>query len=322
MGKVNHHVKHLVRTFLDIAERDRRLHTRTLADGEAVVKVENIALKLGEIIVNLGEVSVILHTGCCRQLHLCAGQTFCLGDVGYNILAEAVNTHVQPEAHNVLDLLAHLGVCHVQVGLLFGEDMQIPLIELLVILPCTTLEQTVPVVGRRLFSLTLAPVVVIVIGIVLAFLALYKPRMLVGGMIDDKIHEHAQTALMSAVKHLLKDIEIAVIGVNIAIVGYIITVVGVRRGVKRRKPYTVNIQRGDVIELAQNAPKVAYTVTVAVAEASRPYLIDRHFLIPAFFLHSIFSHQCIMRIFYHIPVNHSITILLTNYCLYCSICSY
>ena len=285
VGKVYHHVEHLVGAFFNIAQCDRGLHAGTFADGEAVVKVQNIALKLGKVIVHLGEIGVILHACCGGELHLGARKPLCLGDVGDDVLAEAVNAHVQPKAHDFLDLLTHLGVCHVEVGLLFGENVQVPFVEVLVILPRAPLKQAVPVVRRRIFALALAPVVVIVIGVILALFALNKPRVLIGGVVHDKIHEYAQTALVRTVKHFLEDVEVAVIGVDAAVIGDIVAVIGVRRGVQRRKPNAVNIQRGDVVKLAVNAPQVADTVAVAVAEAPRPYLIDRHFFVPAFFLH-------------------------------------
>ena len=68
-------------------------------------------------------------------------------------------------------------------------------------------------------------------------------------MVDDKIHENAQTALVRPVKHLLEHLKIAEVGVNVFVVGYIVAVVCVRRRVQGRKPYAVNVQRGNVVEL-------------------------------------------------------------------------
>ena len=110
VGKVYHHVEHLVLALAHIAKRDLRLHARSLADGEAVVKIKHVALELGKIVVDLRQIGVILHARCRRELYLCARQTVGLGDVGYNVLAEAVHAHVEPEAHYILDLFAHLGV--------------------------------------------------------------------------------------------------------------------------------------------------------------------------------------------------------------------
>ena len=285
VGEVYHHVQHLVLALSDVAERHVGLHARSLAHGEAIVKVQHLVLEFGKVVVHLGEIGVILHTRRGGELDLRARQALGLGDIGYNVLAEAVDAHVQPEAHDVLDLLAHLGVCHVEVGLLFGKDVEVPLVEVFVILPGAALEQTVPVVGRALFPLALAPVVVIVIGIVRALFTLDKPGVLIGGVVDDQVHEYPQTALVCAVEHLFENLQIAEIRMDAFVIGYVVAVVGVGGGIKGRKPYAVDIERGNVVQLRQNAPQIADTVAVAVAERAAPDLIYGHFLVPAFLLH-------------------------------------
>ena len=163
--------------------------------------------------------------------------------------------------------------------------MEIPLVEVFVILPGAALEKTVPVVGRALFPLAFAPVIVIVIGIVHALFALDKPGMLIGGVIHDKIHEYPQAALMRAVEHLFENFQIAEIRMDALVIGYIVAVVSVGRGIKGREPYAVDVERGDVVQFRQNAPQIADTVAVAVAERAAPDLIYGHFLVPALFLH-------------------------------------
>ena len=57
--------------------------------------------------------------------------------------------------------------------------------------------------------------------------------MLVGGVVYHEVHKDTQTSLVSAVKHLLKDVEFAVVGVDVFVVGNIVAVVGVRGRVER-----------------------------------------------------------------------------------------
>ena len=91
---------------------------------------------------------------------------------------------------------------------------------------------------------------------------------------------------MRAVEHVFEYLQISEIRMDAFVIGYVIAVVGVGGGIKGREPYAVDIERGNVVQLRQNAPQIADTVAVAVAEAPRPYLIDSHLLVPAFFLHS------------------------------------
>ena len=77
--------------------------------------------------------------------------------------------------------------------------MHIPLVGCLVILPRSALEQTVPVVRGALFALAGAPVVIVAVGVILAPAAFLEPLVLVGGVVDDKIHENAHAALVRTV---------------------------------------------------------------------------------------------------------------------------
>ena len=179
-------------------------------------------------------------------------QPLSLGNKGNDILAEAVHTHVQPELHDALDLLAHLRVIHVEVGLLFGEHVQIVFVQPLVVFPRSALEHARPVVRRAAFAahgLARTPYIIVVIGVILALAALDEPFVLVAGMVDDKIHEHAHTALMRAVKHLTEYAEVAVLRIYVHIVGDIVAEVRVRRRVYRREPYRVHAEAPDVIQL-------------------------------------------------------------------------
>ena len=206
-----------------------------------------------------------------------------LGDEGDDVLAEAVHAHVQPELHDALDLLAHLRVIHVEVGLLFGEQVQIVFVQPLVVFPCAALEHARPVVRRTSFAahgLARPPYIIVVIGVILALAALDEPLVLVAGMVDDEIHEHAHTALVRAVKHLTEYAEVSVLRVYVHIVGNIVAEVRVRRRVYRRKPDSVHAETLDVIQLREHAPQVADPIAVAVAEAARPDLVHRHFLMP------------------------------------------
>ena len=98
--------------------------------------------------------------------------------------------------------------------------------------------------------------------------------MLIGRVIDDKIHYNAQTSLVSTVKHRLKVLHRAVFRLNGAVIRNVIAVVLLRGLVERRKPYGVNAEALYVIKLRQHALKVADAVPVAVAEAARPNLVD------------------------------------------------
>ena len=121
----DHLIEHVLRPLGDIAERDIRRGHRAFADDKAVIITEHIALEFLEIGVYLRAVGVILHAVCRRELRVRIRQAGSLGDKGDNVLTEAVDTHVQPEAQDLFDLLAHGGIIHIEIRLFFCEQMQI-----------------------------------------------------------------------------------------------------------------------------------------------------------------------------------------------------
>ena len=203
-----------------------------------------------------------------------------LGDEVDDVLPESVHAHIQPEAHDALDLFADFGVVHVQVRLFFGKNVKIVLFSLLVVLPGDPLKLAVPVVGRKLllaFKAGLAPDVIVAVGVVLASLAaLYEPGMLVRGVIDHQIQQHFEPQLMRAVQHFFELLQRPVFGMYVLVIGDVIAVIRVGRRVDRAEPDAVHAKLFDIFQLVVDAVQVADPVAVSVAKAPDPDLIERH----------------------------------------------
>lgn len=123
------------------------------------------------------------------------------------------------------------------------------------------------------------------IGIIDALPALPEPEMLIRGVVDDQIHEYPQTAPVRLVEKAAENVKIAEFRVDIHIIGDIIAVIGIRGRENGREPDSVHIETFYIVKLLYNAEEITDTVSVAVAEAARPYLIDGHFLVPIFACH-------------------------------------
>src|ERR1700743_796933 len=63
-----------------------------------------------------------------------------------------------------------------------------------------------------------------------------KPRMFVGGMVDDEVDDHADAALLAAVRELNEVAESSVAGIDVVIVGDVVTVVAKWRRLKGHQP--------------------------------------------------------------------------------------
>jgi len=240
-------------------------------------------------------VRVEAHAAGARHAEAVLGQALGLGDERDHVLAKAIHSAIEPEAHDLLDLVTHGGVVHVEVWLTLGKDVQVVLLENLVVLPCVALEQAVPVVGRVHAAVQphapLAPEVVVVIPAERVLPALLKPRVLGRCVVDHEIHDHPEAAGVRLRDDLVKHLERTVLGVDVAVVGDVVAVVRVWRGVERREPDARHAEALDVVELAEHAPEVADAVTVTVAEAPRPDLVEHHVLVPAVPLHGHSRHR-------------------------------
>ena len=207
------------------------------------------------------------------------GQLRHLGDEIDHVLSEAVHAHIQPEAHNTLDLFADLGIVHVEVGLFFGKNVQIILSSLLVVLPREALELAVPVVGRELllpFKARIPPDVVIAVRVVLALAALDEPFVLIRGVVDHQIQQHLEPELVCAVQHFFELVQRSVVGMYVFVIGNVISVIGVGRWIDGAEPDAVHAQALYVFELVIDAVQVADPVPVSVAEAPDPDLVKGH----------------------------------------------
>ena len=216
------------------------------------------------------------------------GKTFLFGDVGDDVLPEAVHPQVQPEAQNPLHFLPHLRVIHVQVRLLHGEQVQVVFAANLVERPGFSLKEGVPIVGELPAGLPGTPEVVVGVGVD-ALTAFLEPFMLVAGVVHHKIHDDLHVPGMGALQHLLECLHAAEFRRDVPVIGDVVAAVRPGGGVDGGKPDAVAAQTFDVVQLFVHAPQVAHAVAVAVLEGSRPDLVKYLVLVPPFALHAVHS---------------------------------
>ena len=276
--ELDHHI-HLAVLLVDVFQGLTGADHRGLRQRHAVIVIQHVPLELLQILMDPRAV-VIVADAPRRRHQPVVRQAVLLGDEGDHILPEAVHPQIQPEPQDVLYLLPHQRVIHVQIRLLHGEQVQVVLLPQLVPLPRFPLEHAVPVVGQVAAGLLLPPDVVIGVGRDAAA-GLLEPLVLVAGMVHHQIHNDLHTSLMGALQHLFEPLHAAELRRDIPVIGDIVPAVRARRGIQRRKPDAVHPQTFDVVQLFVHTLQVAHTVAVAVLEAARPDLIEHHVLIPA-----------------------------------------
>ena len=98
--------------------------------------------------------------------------------------------------------------------------------------------------------------------------------MLVGGVVDDEVHDQLHPALVHGREQGVEVRERAERRVDVAVVGDVVAGVVLRRRVDGGEPEHVDAERGEVVEVREDAAQVADPVAVGVREAARPDLVD------------------------------------------------
>jgi len=98
--------------------------------------------------------------------------------------------------------------------------------------------------------------------------------MLVGGMVDDQIHDDLQPALMGFGEQLVHIFQCAEQRIDVLIVGDVVAVVVLRGFEDRGQPQHIHAEVGEIIEPAGDALQVADAIAVGVLEGARIDLVD------------------------------------------------
>ena len=258
-------------------------HTRHLPDGQvrAVAAGEHLTVHLLQELVDPRSGRVVLEAVGVQRTRRRVGvlQRRRLGDVVDDVHAEAVDPAVEPPPHHRVDGLPHLRVLPVEVGLLAREQVQVVLARRRVELPRRTGEGRGPVgrLGARrtgLHALTRRPPPVpVALRVVPARARRHEPRVLVGGVVDDEVHDEAHAAAVEVGEQGVEVLERAEHRLDVLVVGDVVAVVVHRRRVDRRQPQHVDAEVLQVVQPRAHAGEVADAVTVAVREAARVHLV-------------------------------------------------
>ena len=107
-----------------------------------------------------------------------------------------------------------------------------------------------------------------------------KPRVLIGGVVDDQFGDHLEAEAVRLVQHVAKIVEGAELRVHVLIVGNVIAVILERRGIEGHQPDGVDAQVADVLQLGGQAFEVADAIVIGIEEGLDVDLIDDGIFIP------------------------------------------
>ena len=264
-------------------------HARSFADrhGSGAPR-EDLAAHLGEVFMQVGPFGEVREALAPRApgVNDAVGQGRVLRDQVDDVHAEAVDAAVEPPVHHAIDGGADLGVVPVQVGLLLVEQVQVVLARSLIPGPGRAGEEGPPVVGLRpglaanVPGAGVTPDVPVALGIIPRGARLDEPRVFIGGMVDDQVHDEAHAAFVDVREQAVEVRERPKHRVDVVVVGDVVAVVGLRGGVDRREPQDVHAEPLHVVQLLSDAFEVPEPVAVGILEGARIDLVDDRALPP------------------------------------------
>ena len=215
-----------------------------------------------------------------ERLLLRLARAECLEEERHGVDPESGKPQLQPESHDPGHLVAHRRVGHVEVGLVLVEPVQVVLAGLVVTGPEALLlvgeDDALFGVGWRL----VAPDVPVPLGRLAAAARLLEPRVLVRGVVDDQVCDHAHAAVVRGADELHEVAERAEPRVDVVEVDDVVAVVAVRRREERHEPYARHAEPVEMVDALGEADEVAAAVTVAVGEGLHVEAVDDRVLVP------------------------------------------
>ena len=195
--------------------------------------------------------------------------------------AETVDPAVQPEPQHLFEVLGDGRVSPVEVGLLGGEAVEVPLSWRVVGLadptPCRAAEDRAPVVGRKL-AVRARPVSEVEATALIASgpcgQRRSEPGVLDRRVVRHHLDDHLDPEPVRVRHHPVEAGQVAVVGMDAQVVRDVVAVVVVGRGVERGQPDRVDTEAAQVGKAGADPAEVADTVTVGVLEAPDVDLVD------------------------------------------------
>jgi hypothetical protein len=204
-----------------------------------------------------------------------------LDEVRNGVEPEAVHAHVEPVVHRREHGLEHPRIVEVEVGLVAEEAVPVVLLRDRVPRPVRRFRVGEDDARAGVLVRVVAPHVEVALGAALGRAPRrLEPGMLVRGVVDDELGDHAQPAGVRLLHEALHVLARAVGRMHVLVVGDVVAVVEQRARVERHDPDRVHAQVADVVELVGEAAEIPDAVAVRVEERLHVHLVDDRVHVP------------------------------------------
>ena len=165
-----------------------------------------------------------------------AGRALALDEIGHGVDAEPVDAEIEPELHDLPDLLADGRVVVVQVRLVAEEPVPVVGLGDRVPGPVRELGVDEDDADAAVAIVGVAPHVPVAAGIVRRAARLDEPGVLIGGVIQDELDDDAQPARVRLLQERLEVLQRAVARMDARVVGDVIPIVAEGRWIHGLNP--------------------------------------------------------------------------------------
>ena len=186
--------------------------------------------------------------------------------------------------------IEHMGIVKIQVRLVVKKAVPIVGLRLLVPLPVGTLGIGEDAACAAVFGIVVAPDVVVALNGTRRSMARgLEPGMLVRGVVDYQFGDYAQPPAMGLIDEAVEVRHVTDGRMHVMVIGDIIAVIEPRGRIEREEPERGHTQLLQIVELGDQAGKIADAITVAVKEGLDVQLIYDGVLVPqwVFSFHSL-----------------------------------
>ena len=104
--------------------------------------------------------------------------------------------------------------------------------------------------------------------------------MLIGRVIDDKVDEHADAALLRTVGEIDEIAERAIAVIDAIVVRHVVPVVTMRRGLERHQPNGCDAQAMEIVQASLQPAEVANAIAIGIHVGADRQAIDDGVLVP------------------------------------------
>ena len=124
----------------------------------------------------------------------------------------------------------------------------------------------------------------------------FEPRMLIGGVVGDKVQDELEVALVGLVEQGVQILKGSEERMDIGVIGNVIAKIGHRRRIDGREPESVNTEPAQIIQFVGDSGEIPYPIAIAIEKTPRVDLINHPRLPPLMCLrHTSLSLMCAAR---------------------------